>query len=151
MIPDRSGTYALILLAEKPAQLTVGRLGSLQIATGYYAYAGSAFGPGGLRARLSHHNRITDAPHWHMDYLRPQVDIVEIWYTSDEKSREHQWAGHLAAHKRASLPLPGFGASDCACRTHLFHFKSKPSAAHFRKTIRSRHPGHAAIHVQSVQ
>lgn len=147
MITDRRGTYALILRTKKSGQLTVGRLGSLQIATGYYVYIGSAFGPGGLGARLAHHDRIAEAPHWHMDYLRPQAEIVEIWYTSDDKSREHQWAENLAAYKRSSLPLPGFGASDCACSTHLFYFKSKPSGAYFRKTIRSRHPGHAAIHV----
>ena len=54
-----------------------------------------------------------------MYYLGPQVDIVEIWYTTDKKSREHQWANHLAAHRLSFLPLNGFGASDCSCIAHL--------------------------------
>lgn len=147
MITNECGTYALVAKAEKSRDLTIGRLGSFQTQSGYYVYVGSAFGPGGIKARVSHHNRSSATPHWHMDYLGPQVDIVEIWYTTDKKSREHQWANHLATHRLSSLPLHGFGASDCACIAHLFFFKSKPSGDYFRRTIRPRYPSHNAINI----
>ncbi len=37
----------------------MGRLGRFDIIPGYYAYVGSAFGSGGLPARLGHHLKST--------------------------------------------------------------------------------------------
>ena len=151
MTTRKSGTYALIARAEKSGTLIIGRLGRLQTQSGYYVYIGSAFGPGGINARISHHSRYATRPHWHMDYLRPRVDIIEIWYTTDERNREHQWANHLAAHRLSYLPLHGFGASDCSCTTHLFHFNSKPSGHYFRKRIRQRYPSYSTINIFTLR
>ena len=147
MITNKSGTYALIARSERSRSLTIGQLGSFEAQSGYYVYIGSAFGPGGIHARISHHSRLAAKPHWHMDYLRPQVDIIEIWYTTDEKIREHHWANHLAAHRLSHPPLHGFGASDCSCIAHLFYFKSKPSGDYFRRTARLKYPSHSAIKI----
>jgi Uri superfamily endonuclease len=147
MIPAESGTYALISQAKTAGPVSIGKLGCHQIDPGYYVYVGSAFGPGGLNARLAHHLRKADAPHWHMDYLKPSVDIIEIWYTTDRCSREHQWADRLMVHKRASLPIAKFGASDCTCRAHLFRFRTRPSGAYFRRLVQRQHPGHGAVHI----
>jgi Uri superfamily endonuclease len=145
MITTKRGTYALISRVITAGPVSIGKLGRHQIEAGYYVYVGSAFGPGGLNARLAHHLRKAGAPHWHMDYLRPSVDIIEVWYTTDRRSREHQWAERLAIHKRASLPIAKFGASDCTCSAHLFRFGSRPSRAYFRRIVQRRHPGHGAV------
>lgn len=50
----KSGTYILILSSPARSTIDVGRLGRMTLAHGYYLYVGSAFGPGGLRARIAH-------------------------------------------------------------------------------------------------
>ncbi|MFQ5579314.1 MAG: DUF123 domain-containing protein [Nitrospiria bacterium] len=49
------GTYALILQSRSEARGQVGRLGQINLKPGYYIYVGSAFGPGGVQARVSRH------------------------------------------------------------------------------------------------
>ena len=120
------GTYALILRVTDGRRLQVGRLGVLHVHPGYYVYVGSAFGPGGVRARVAHHQRVASRPHWHIDYLRSCTHLEYVWYTYDRQRREHQWAQVFAGLPDAAVPLVGFGASDCACVTHLFCFMGRP-------------------------
>lgn len=65
------GSYALLFHCAKAVEVAVGRLGHLQLEPGYYIYLGSAFGPGGVRARTEHHRRISKKPHWHLDTCAP--------------------------------------------------------------------------------
>lgn len=51
-VDARPGTYALILRSDSAARVRIGHLGVLAATRGYYVYIGSAFGPGGLAARL---------------------------------------------------------------------------------------------------
>jgi Uri superfamily endonuclease len=44
-------------------------------------------------------------------------------------TREHDWATCFAEMPGASVPLAGFGSSDCACETHLYFFKKRPARA----------------------
>jgi Uri superfamily endonuclease len=139
------GTYTLILtsVVEKPVR--VGKLGTLHLQHGIYAYIGSAFGPGGLEARIKHHLYSSSRPHWHIDYLSPILNLNEIWYTCDQTRREHQWAEFHAGARNAAIPLPGFGSSDCSCPSHLFFYQSPPSGKHFRQKIQSKIADHAKI------
>ena len=86
------GTYVLVLRAARTLRLQIGRLGRLHLLPGNYAYVGSAFGPGGLRARLAHHGQVSSNPHWHIDYLRAQAEMAEIWYSASPVRQEHAWA-----------------------------------------------------------
>jgi Uri superfamily endonuclease len=118
---------------------------------GYYLYIGSAFGPGGLTARLAHHCRIATRLHWHIDYLRSALPVVEIWRACHAVRREWLWVKTMGALPGARVPMPGFGASDHRGATHLFRFDRKPSLGTFaaaleaggaRKETLSRHvPG----------
>ena len=63
----RPGTYALVLVSCSHQRVEVGKLGRLAVQSGYYVYVGSAFGPGGLKARIAHHVKISRRPHWHID------------------------------------------------------------------------------------
>jgi len=107
----------------------IGKLGTMNIVPGFYVYVGSAFGPGGLRARIAHHLKTTIKPHWHIDYLRCRTTPVEVWVTRNGACLEHQWARTLSRHVHAAVPLRGFGASDCTCDSHLFFFPEEPSYA----------------------
>jgi Uri superfamily endonuclease len=126
-------------------QIKIGRLGILKLQTGYYIYLGSAFGPGGLLARTRRHREKTGPKHWHIDYLKPWIDLRETWYTHDPTRREHQWATALLAETKASVPLPGFGSSDCRCETHLVHFSSKPDFDRCCRAFTHGVAGHALI------
>ncbi len=139
------GTYALILEARRAGPIRAGRLGELALTKGTYVYVGSAFGPGGVRARVRHHQTISSAPHWHMDYLRPAVRIRQVWYSHDPEYREHEWARVFASTPGAAVPRVGFGSSDCRCASHLFFFERTPSLLRFRCRVRTDIPGHLPL------
>jgi Uri superfamily endonuclease len=52
-LPEAKGTYVLIASVGQMKRLEIGRLGAYDIVPGFYAYVGSAFGAGGLRAPQS--------------------------------------------------------------------------------------------------
>jgi len=145
--PPRSapGTYALLLAAPDERSIEVGALGTMTVRPGPYVYVGSAFGPGGVRARVRRHARRDGARHWHVDYLRAVTTLEGIWYTHDPVRRECAWATVLHEGTGARGPLSGFGASDCDCDSHLVAFRSLPSVARFRERVRAVHPDHATI------
>ncbi len=129
------GTYVLFLVCSSVRWTQVGRLGGLQTQPGYYAYVGSAFGPGGISARVAHHARLSSRRHWHIDYLRQLSRPVSCWYTHDPIQREHEWAASVASLPLAMIPLVGFGCSDCRCCSHLIWFPSLPSCRTFRHRV----------------
>jgi len=63
----RPGTYAVLLSSDSDDEISVGRLGDMRLQSGVYLYVGSAFGPGGVRARVNHHLHASSRPHWHID------------------------------------------------------------------------------------
>ena len=146
---SKSGSYALIFHLDKPVSLEVGRLGQVTLGPGFYIYTGSAFGPGGVKARTSHHQAISKRPHWHLDYLRPHMKLLEIWASYGSDNREHLWAESIAEMKGARVPVKGFGASDCRCPSHFIRLPYRPSLAGFRRRIRKKEPGHAPVHGES--
>jgi len=142
---DAPGTYALLLCAAEEQSIEVGALGDMVVRPGTYVYVGSAFGPGGLRARVGRHARGDGALHWHVDYLRAVTRLEAVWYTHDPERRECTWAEVLRARSGATVPVDGFGASDCACSAHLTRFESVPSLSSFRARLREQYPDHAPV------
>jgi Uri superfamily endonuclease len=126
-LPNTPGSYVLVLRLEAATTLHAGRLGVFTLAAGWYAYTGSALGPGGLRARVGRHLRADKKPHWHIDALTAAAAIPEVWAVESRERLECAWAAALAAHPEVSAPLPGFGASDCACNTHLLRIPAPQS------------------------
>lgn len=94
--------------------ISVGRLGETGFRAGAYAYVGSA--AGGLRGRLRRHLRAEKRTRWHIDYLLERARIERVLTCYGDRS-ECAIARTLAARFEA---VPGFGASDCRCRGHLF-------------------------------
>jgi len=123
-IPDNKGTYSLLLYADSDKSIKVGSLGKLKIKKGYYVYIGSAFGPGGLKARIGRHLKKSKKLRWHIDYLRKATDIVDIKFSTDNEKLECSWAAKLVKDGGIT-PFKGFGSSDCKCPSHLFYFKTR--------------------------
>ncbi len=129
MLPDAPGTYVLILRLPQASSVACGRLGALALAAGWYAYVGSARGPGGLAARIGHHLRRARRPHWHIDHLRAVAEVVAVWWAPGSPRLECAWAAALAGLPGAARPGAGFGASDCRCVGHLVALPGPPRAS----------------------
>jgi Uri superfamily endonuclease len=114
-----SGSYAIVLYSGSACRIQVGRLGPLDVEPGYYIYLGSAFGPGGVKARVGRHWRGSGRKRWHVDYLRAVTRPVRAWCSYAPANLEHQWAEALRELPEAS-GVEGFGCSDCRCFSHLF-------------------------------
>ena len=133
-LPKSAGTYVLVLYLPRCVSLRVGRTGVFAFHKGYYAYIGSAFGPGGLHARLRRHLVKEKRCRWHIDYLRAVAEPKEIWFTTRRSKREHVWANAFETLRKNCVGVSGFGCSDCTCRTHLFFFQSRPQSNLLRET-----------------
>jgi Uri superfamily endonuclease len=127
----RPGAYALLLALPEPRTLTVGRLGTSCFPAGFYLYLGSALGPGGLSSRLARHCRVKKKQHWHIDYLRSLACLEQIWVRITKERVECDWAAAAGALPGAGIPAPRFGASDCRCPAHLFHYPVRPDVNAF--------------------
>ena len=128
------GTYALILRSRLTAKAQVGRWGQLEIVPGYYVYVGSAFGPGGVQARVARHCRKKKPKRWHIDYLREFLRPLRAWFSHDPKHLEHRWA-QAFSNMGGLSPVQGFGCSDCKCEAHLFSAATEPDIALFSQIV----------------
>ena len=117
---SQPGTYALILQSRTEAEVQVGRWGVMAVEPGYYTYIGSAFGPGGVRARVLRHCRNDKPKRWHIDYLSELLNPHSVWYSHDAERLEHRWAAVFSAMDDVAA-IRGFGCSDCRCYSHLFY------------------------------
>jgi len=123
-IPKSPGVYLLQMVLFRPQTLRVGALGEYYFQPGEYLYVGSAQGPGGLKARLGRHLLGYGTCHWHVDWLRPATSVSGYFYLETRKYIECAWSQFLMQVPKASIPVPGFGASDCSskgnsCAAHL--------------------------------
>jgi len=110
------GTYLLVMKLYKDASITVGKLGVIYFKKGYYVYIGSA--SNGLQQRIQRHLRTYKKIHWHIDYFLPYTEIVNIFYKENTRKEECKIA---RLFKKNFINIPGFGCSDCSCKSHLFH------------------------------
>lgn len=130
-----TGTYVVVYACDVNARLQVGRWSEIELQPGYYLYVGSAFGPGGVRARVQRHCRKEKKLHWHIDYLSAQLSPLEAWLCYQDERLEHRWAQALSEMKAMS-PVEGFGCTDCDCRSHLFTTQERPDIEEFSKLAR---------------
>lgn len=114
------GIYVLILRLHIDLDITIGKLGIINFKSGYYYYIGSALGTGRFK-RVTRHFNVASGKNltrkWHIDYLLPHSDVICALLLPTNESLECRIAEEL---KRYSDIIPGFGCSDCTCKTHLF-------------------------------
>lgn len=120
----RPGTCLLVLYLAEQATCQVGRLGTIVFRAGWYVYVGSALG--GLGPRLRRHARSQKPRHWHIDALREIAPLVRVAVHVGTERVECSIAARVAALPGAARPVARFGASDCRCLSHLFHFADEP-------------------------
>ena len=68
-LPSGPGAYLLVLDVSVALPLGIPRFAGTRLEPGTYVYAGSARGPGGIRARVGRHLRKEKAVRWHVDHL----------------------------------------------------------------------------------
>jgi Uri superfamily endonuclease len=136
-LPEQEGTYILIAVAQQMKRLEIGRLGTYDVIPGFYAYVGSAFGPGGLRARIYHHLESVAEPHWHIDYLLGHAEPVAVWCVLSSRKLEQGLAELLAQASGFREPIRRFGSSDYrrSRTSHLFYSKRRPSFHWFQQQM----------------
>jgi Uri superfamily endonuclease len=118
---NNPGIYTLILRRDDSQKIRIGSLGMLEFAAGFYAYTGSARGPGGLK-RVDRHMQVLEGKkntrRWHIDYLLPGSGFQEVVITRTAQDLECQIARSIGETLQA---VPKFGCSDCDCESHLHY------------------------------
>ncbi|MEY2633821.1 MAG: hypothetical protein RIR00_2475 [Pseudomonadota bacterium] len=116
--PDPAGrpliSYQLLIEVARPLRLQVGRFGCFEFPAGLYCYTGSA--KRNLLARVRRHLATEKRLRWHIDYLltAPGVRVLRATCLADAECALNQAVV-------GTIPVPGFGASDCRqhCGSHL--------------------------------
>lgn len=126
-LPDAPGAYALYLEVSRPVVLPPRRFAG-ELAAGRYVYFGNARGPGGIRSRCAHHFRKTKKCHWHVDWLTVCAD--PLMAAAFPGLSECDLVGRAFAATGVSVPVPGFGSSDCRrCPAHLLALEAGSPAS----------------------
>jgi Uri superfamily endonuclease len=106
------------IMTENHNDIRIGKLGTFSFKKGTYVYVGSA--KRNIQSRIERHLKIDKKLHWHFDYLRPFLHVVEVeTYGRDEG--ECQLFLRLLQEQNGGIPVQGFGSSDCRCESHLFY------------------------------
>ncbi len=115
--------YSIVLRVDVSRNLVIGKLGSYFFPSGYYIYTGRAVR--GLEKRIQRHLNKKKNCHWHIDYMTVQkdIDVVQVLIHSSRAVEECDIVKHICSLPGASIPVPGFGASDCdeRCGAHLVY------------------------------
>jgi len=86
--------------------------------TGIFLYAGSAKGPGGLKARCGRHLTQDKSLKWHVDWLTRAATDIYVLPFADQT--ECQIMRALKTIPGGHIPFEKFGSSDCnTCEAHL--------------------------------
>ncbi len=117
-LPAISGAYVLAVDLARPLMLTLAGKATVTLGPGRYFYAGSAHGPGGIKARGARHMRKGKAVRWHIDHLTEAGTVAGI--LALPQGNECAALAALLSRLGTHVPVKGFGSSDCrACPAHL--------------------------------
>lgn len=120
LAPANAGAYALMIHIGREIAFRRSRA-EYTIPPDWYIYAGSAYGPGGIRARLRHHFRQDKPIHWHVDHLTVAADALEAVVL--ERGQECAIVSALTGSPAFRPAVGGLGSSDCrVCAAHLLRF-----------------------------
>ena len=120
------GIYCLVF-KNPDCTVRVGALGRLPFRAGWHIYVGSALGSGGLK-RLERHIALAQKrdkqPKWHIDYLL--TDPRFLLSSAVSAATAERLECPLARAIGSGDHVPGFGCSDCDCRSHLMYRSLDP-------------------------
>lgn len=125
--PLVKGVYCLVIELRCEAKLRIGALGRHTFPPGVYVYVGSAMK--GVEQRIGRHKSSAKTLRWHVDYLLTRAEVVaSIALPSESGVAECALAEAVSGCEGATIPVPRFGSSDCACSSHLFFFPDADAA-----------------------
>lgn len=111
------GAYALLFHLDETVTFTRKRTAHV-FASGWYVYAGNAYGPGGIRARVGRHFRRDKLIRWHIDHLTRFAGSA--YAVVLEHGAECEIVADLLRSGVFRPALAGFGSTDCrTCPAHL--------------------------------
>lgn len=123
-----SGLYVLVI--EVTRRVRIRALGGHDVEPGWYAYVGSA--RRNLRSRVARHLRRKKPIRWHVDHLttHPAARVAGVVLLPDAGWSECALNRLVGTWIGGTVPVPGFGASDCreGCQAHLWRAE-RPVAA----------------------
>jgi len=136
------GLYLLLLHLEK-GSYSIGKLYTGVLPGGTYAYIGSAWGPGGLGARVSRHLSANKRIHWHIDWLtsdtRCKLTGVYLFPRVKGESEMYRILSEIG-----ECLIPGFGSSDDrGSKCHLLLLKK--SLKELEDVLRYFYPNYVKI------
>ncbi len=119
-LSEAPGAYVLLIRLGRRLAIDLPRLGNPVLEPGWYAYCGSAHGPGGVRARVLRHMRKDKKVRWHVDRLT--IAAREVRAATFLDRSECDLVARLI-EVDFTVPVAGFGSSDCAtCPAHLLRW-----------------------------
>ena len=119
-LPSETGAYLLLLGFGEKIAITRGKARET-FPSGWYVYAGSAYGPGGIAARVGRHFRRDKPCHWHIDTLTDEAELHALAFPG---GLECDLIAQLGGLGDFTVPAPGFGSSDCrTCESHLLAWR----------------------------
>ncbi|SFM48858.1 DNA/RNA nuclease SfsA [Thermodesulforhabdus norvegica] len=117
-----AGCYILLVTLSETVSIKFGSGSSASpFPAGFYIYIGRA--KKGLKKRLSRHGRKNKKLRWHIDYLTERASRIKALPIRLPETPECEIAGSFA---EVFPVVPGFGASDCRCESHLFYSPTDP-------------------------
>ncbi len=117
-LPAVAGAYVLVVDLARPLMLSLAGKAPVTLRPGRYFYAGSAHGPGGIKARCLRHMRKAKAVRWHIDHLTQAGTVAGV--LALPQGDECAALAALRSRPGMDVPVKGFGSSDCrACPAHL--------------------------------
>jgi len=127
------GSYVLLIKLPEEQIITIGSLKALHFPGGCYAYVGSALN--GFKTRIRHHLKSNKKLHWHIDYLLDKASITSV-ILCETNDRAECTIAQALDHQFDSVP--GFGCSDCRCRSHLFFADENQMKSTITATLKSQ-------------
>lgn len=120
-IAAAGGAYILLVRLDHRLEIALPGRAAVRLQPGWFAYAGNARGPGGLRARLRHHLGRRKRPHWHIDRLTAgAAEMVALPVIGGD---ECELVARLMQGPAFAIAAAGFGSTDCRrCQSHLLRF-----------------------------
>jgi Uri superfamily endonuclease len=123
--PDHinSGAYQLIFRLDQVSVIHVGALGKRAFSSGVYIYTGRASRY--LGKRLRRHLSKEKTLRWHIDYLLQYAHIFNIRIFPFAAGEECAINDETLTKSHCSIPVIGFGSSDCSCKSHLLQVEDE--------------------------
>ncbi len=126
-----AGAYVLCLELAEPVRLPPRRFAGV-LPAGRYLYFGSARGPGGIRGRCVRHFRRPKKSHWHVDWLTDVAARMTVAAFPGLGECDLVTWTRQAGGTAISIPVPGFGSTDCRrCAAHLLVLTGELPAGFF--------------------